>query len=233
MISKACVLFGTAYYGKRQIDGNTLFSSVLNIESRKYACCSAFRSRQLEEAVLARLFLIQGRFMVENGLYVIKRELLDIINNLGGDCDIDHGYKRPVFCCLKDNKIDGLYWAIPTSDISHRNDNQKEYYEYCLNCPDNDLRSCYYHIAKTTKDALYKISSCYPITEKYIDHPFVTNNVHVVMKKQEDIKEIRRKFKRILSMEFRKKNYFPQHISDIRDFLIKELQSDETIKDAT
>lgn len=213
--------------GRRQIDGNTLFDSVLNSESRKYACCSAFLSRQLEEAVVTRLFFIQRRIMIENGLYVIKRELLEIINNLGGDCDIVNGNKRPVFCCLKDNKVDGLYWAIPTSDLSHRDDGQKEYYEFCLECPDNDLRSCYYHIAKTTKDALYKISSCYPVTEKYIDHPFITNNVHVIMQKQDDIDEIRRKFKRILAMEFRKINYFPQHISDIRSYLIKELKSEE------
>ena len=165
--------------------------------------------------------------MIENGLYVIKRELLEIINSLGGDCDIANGNKRPVFCCLKDNKVDGLYWAIPTSDLSHRDDGQKEYYEFCLECPDNDLRSCYYHIAKTTKDALYKISSCYPVTEKYIDHPFITNNVHVIMQKQDDIDEIRRKFKRILAMEFRKINYFPQHISDIRSYLIKELKNEE------
>lgn len=47
--------------------------------------------------------------MVENGLYVIKRELLEVINELGGDCDIINGNKRPVFCCQKDTKIEGLY----------------------------------------------------------------------------------------------------------------------------
>ena len=82
------------------------------------------------------------------------------------------------------------------------------------------------HIARTTKDALYKISSCYPITEKYIDHPFITNNVHVVMQKQDDINEIRRKFKRILSMESRKPNYFKQHITDIKRYLIDELSNE-------
>lgn len=163
--------------------------------------------------------------MIENGLYVIKRELLVVIDKLGGDCDITNGNKRPVFCCLKDTKINGLYWAIPTSDLSHRKNGQKEYYQTCLSCPDKDLRSCYYHIAKTTKDALYKISSCFPIIEKYIDHPFISNNVHVIMKRQSDINEIRRKFKRILSMEFRKPNYFPQHISDIKKYLIDELNA--------
>lgn len=165
--------------------------------------------------------------MVENGLYIVKRDILNIITSLGGDCDINSGDKRPVFCCIKDAKIDGLYWAIPTSDMNHRNTNQKKFYEFCLNCEDKDLRSCYYHIAKTTKDALYKISSCYPITEKYIDHEFIANEKHVIMRKQDDILEIRRKFKRILSMEFRKPNYFPQHISDIRKYLIDELNQDQ------
>ena len=47
------------------------------------------------------------------------------------------------------------------------------------------------------------------------------------MKRQDDINEIRRKFKRILSMELRKPNYFPQHISDIRAFLISELNPEK------
>lgn len=46
------------------------------------------------------------------------------------------------------------------------------------------------------------------------------------MKRQDDINEIHRKFKRILSMEFRKPNYFPQHITDIRKFLINELNTE-------
>jgi hypothetical protein len=46
------------------------------------------------------------------------------------------------------------------------------------------------------------------------------------MQKQDDIREIRRKFKRILSMEFRNPNYFPQHITDIRNYLLEELKSE-------
>ena len=30
------------------------------------------------------------------------------------------------FVVLKINKIDGLYWAIPTSDLSHRDDGKKK-----------------------------------------------------------------------------------------------------------
>ena len=70
--------------------------------------------------------------MKEHGLYVLKRDFLELVHNLGGDCDYYTGTKRPIYCCIKDNRIDGLYWAIPTSDISHRDDGQKQYYEMCL-----------------------------------------------------------------------------------------------------
>ncbi len=94
--------------------------------------------------------------MVEHGLYVIRKEFFNIVKNLGGDCDINNGYKRPIYCCIQDNIVEGLYWAIPTSDLSHRSDKQKQYYEFCLGLPDDDLRSCYYHEAKTTKKLCIK-----------------------------------------------------------------------------
>lgn len=166
--------------------------------------------------------------MIEHGLYIIKKDFLDLVHILGGDCDYQNGNKRPVYCCIKDKRIDGLYWAIPTSDISHRSNTQKEYYETCLKKPDSDLRSCYYHIGKTTKDALYKISSCYPITSKYIDHEFSSCGSHVVVRRAETIKEIERKLKRILAFESRKPNYFKQHITDIKRYLVNELDNEKT-----
>lgn len=162
--------------------------------------------------------------MREHGLYVLKRDFLELVHNLGGDCDYYTGNKRPIYCCIKDNRIDGLYWAIPTSDISHRDDAQRQYYEMCLKCQDTDLRSCYYHIGRTTKESLYKISSCFPITEKYIDHEFTSCDKHVVIKRAETVNEIERKLRRILAFESRRPNYFPQHITDIKAYLIKELQ---------
>ncbi len=70
---------------------------------------------------------------------------------------------------------------------------------------------------------MYKISSCFPIITKYIDHEYTTSGKHVIMKRKESISEIERKLKRILAMEFNNNNYFPQHISDIRKYLIEEL----------
>ena len=163
--------------------------------------------------------------MVEHGLYILKSEFFTLVKSLGGDCDEYTGGSRPIYCCLKDNKIDGLYWAIPTTDISHRSEEQIKKYNYYMSLSDKDLRSSYYHRAKTTVDSIYKISSCFPMIERYISHEFTTSNVHVVMRKKEDIIEIERKLKKILSFEFKKKNYFLQRISDIRDYLINELSN--------
>ena len=96
--------------------------------------------------------------------------------------------------------------------------------DYYLSLDERDLRSCYYHKAKTTVDSIYKISSCFPVIEKYILHEFTTSGVHVILRKKDDISEIERKMKRILSFEFRRKNYFSQRISDIKDYLINELR---------
>lgn len=165
--------------------------------------------------------------MKEHGLYIIRKEFLELVHKLGGDCDYYNGNKRPIYCCIKDNKIDGLYWAIPTSDISHRKDEQKAYYEKCLEKPDSDLRSCYYHIGRTTKDAVYKVSSCYPITAKYIDHEFNSCGKHVIIRRAETVNELERKLKRILAFESRKPNYFQQHITDIKNYLLNELDMEQ------
>jgi len=162
--------------------------------------------------------------MIENGLYILKSDFFKLIESLGGDCDKDAGGKRPVYCCIKDELIDGLYWAIPTSDISHRSEGQKSRYDRYISFDSKDLRSCYYHKAKTTVESIYKISSCFPVTDKYVEHEFTTNGVHVILKRKDDIEEIKRKLKRILSMEFSRINYFSQRISDIRDYLINELK---------
>ena len=164
--------------------------------------------------------------MVEHGLYILKSDFFNLVVSLGGDCDIEGGGRRPVYCCIKDNEVDGLYWAIPTSNISHRNIKQIEKYNRYSMLDDDDLRSCYYHRTKTTVESIYRISSCFPLTEKYVDHKFTSKGVHVVLQRKKDIVEIDRKLKRILSFEFRKNNYFPQRISDIRNYLIAELITD-------
>lgn len=163
--------------------------------------------------------------MVENGLYIIKEDYFKLVKTLGGSIADPEAHKRPTFCCFKDNRVDGLYWAIPTSDIEHRSEDQIKKYTDFMKLPEKDLRSSYYHIARTTKRALYKVSSCFPITDKYIDHEFMTMGKHVIMKSNKDIAELNRKLKKILAFEFRKKDYFHQKISSIRSYLIEELSN--------
>lgn len=51
--------------------------------------------------------------MTEHGLYIIKKEYLELVKSLGGDCDYNNGDKRPIYCCIKDNKIEKMATAIP------------------------------------------------------------------------------------------------------------------------
>ena len=164
--------------------------------------------------------------MVENGLYILKSDFFVIMDELKCDFDRNNGLKRPVYCCIKDNKIEGLYWAIPTSDLTHRTEEQIEKYDRYINMPSDDLRSCYYHIGYTTRKAVYKISSCFPVTDKYVLHAFCSCGQPVILKNSGIVAELERKLKRILSFENSKNNYFPQRITDIKNYLINELSSD-------
>ena len=166
--------------------------------------------------------------MKEHGLYIIKQEFFDMIVSLGGECDIDSGNKRPVYCCIKDKRIDGLYWAVPTSDIAHRSQEQVDKINMFLSLPETDLRSCYYYIGRTTRPAVYKISSCFPITDKYIDHEFTTNGQHVIIRRKEHVDAIEQKLRRILAFESRRPNYFSQRITDVKQYLLNELSQQES-----
>jgi hypothetical protein len=65
-----------------------------------------------------------GGNMVENGFYKITQEFIDLIRELGGV--YKDAKERPVFCCIEDARIKGLYWVIPTSDLSHSSPEQVE-----------------------------------------------------------------------------------------------------------
>ncbi len=63
-----------------------------------------------------------------------------------------------------------------------------------------------------------------PITEKYIDGIHAgADKQHYIIKNQKLISELRRKLFRILSVENSKNNCFRQHITDVKNHLLKEL----------
>lgn len=58
--------------------------------------------------------------MIENGLYIISDNYFEKSKSLGCNFKDSKDENRPVFCCLNDMKYEGLYWAIPLSEITEQ-----------------------------------------------------------------------------------------------------------------
>ena len=94
-----------------------------------------------------------------------------------------------------------------------------------MNLPVGDIRSCFYHIGRTTNRSIFFISDAIPIIDKYIDSEHVgSDNLHYVIKNPKLIAELERKLFRILSVENADKNHFRQHITDVKTKLLEELR---------
>lgn len=90
-----------------------------------------------------------------------------------------------------------------------------------------DIRSCFYHIGKTDVTSIFFISDIVPITDKYIEREYLgkyTGKPYIIKNKQL-LSELQRKVKRILSWENANPNFYRQHITDIKEYLINELNS--------
>lgn len=168
--------------------------------------------------------------MIENGFYKIKTQYLDLIERLGGT--YRDNKERPVLCCIEDKYINGLFYAIPTSDLSHRNDHQIEKIERLVGLPDRDIRSSWYHIGHTNKPAIYKISNCLPLSNKYIDCEYISKGKHLILADKKEIAIIRRKLARILFAESKNHNKFEQHITDIRNYVVGEMEIQQAQQEA-
>lgn len=137
--------------------------------------------------------------MREGIIYFVKSEFYEIIRTIGGEWNDNK--KRPVVCLLKLKERDDVYWAIPMGDWNHRDQVHKQRIMRYINLPENDLRSCYYHVGRTTGKSIFFISDVFPVTDKYIE--------------------------RVLYFETKRPNYFRQHITDIKNFLLNE-EEDKT-----
>ena len=99
-----------------------------------------------------------------------------------------------------------------------------------MNYPENDIRSCYYHLGNTTVRSIFFISDAIPITEKYIDREYInrhTSQIHII-KNARLTSELTRKLSRILAYENTAQNSFRQHITAIKQVLIEELDDEKT-----
>lgn len=91
-----------------------------------------------------------------------------------------------------------------------------------------DIRSCFYHIGNTDIKSIFFISDAVPITDKYIEREYKdkTNKIHIV-KNKVLLAELEYKLGRILQFEKSKPNYFRQHITDLKNYLIEELENEK------
>ncbi len=166
--------------------------------------------------------------MIKHGIYFGKKAFYKIIRDIGGEWN--DSKERPIVCLLKLSENDKIYWAIPMGNFDHRDDNAKNRIEKFLSYSNRDIRSCYYHIGNTDVRSIFFISDAVPITDKYIDRDYIGKytNTQYVIKNKKLISELERKLKRILSWENSRPNYFRQHITDIKNYLLEELSSGQS-----
>lgn len=166
--------------------------------------------------------------MNQNGMYYVTDEFKQLIRNLGGEWNDQK--KRPIVCLIQSSEISELYWAIPVGKVNHRDQEGMNRIRFFMSRPDRDLRSCYYHIGRTTNKSIFFISDTIPIIDKYIleEHLGADLNPYVI-KNPILLSELQYKLNRILNFEASKQNYFRQHITDIKNHLIAELDTEKTV----
>jgi hypothetical protein len=75
----------------------------------------------------------------------------------------------------------------------------------------------------TSEKSIFFISDAIPITDKYIDRQYLSYSRHYIIKNPNLISELNRKLKKVLSYENARPNYFRQHITDVKMYLLSEL----------
>lgn len=163
--------------------------------------------------------------MIERGLYYANDELRELVRTIGGEWNDKK--QRPIVCLVRSTENADLYWAIPMGKLDHRDSKQQERLRFYLSLPERDIRSCYYHIGRTTARSIFFISDAIPITEKYIEREhFGMNQQHYIIKNPNLIAELERKLFRILSVEKTKPDSFRQHITSVKKKMLEELLSE-------
>jgi len=160
--------------------------------------------------------------MKPTGFYKLSNEYIGLVRQLGGK--YKDNKERPVYCCIQDRNNPYIYWAVPTSDMSHRTHEQLDRIkDYCA-LSDRDIRSCYYHLGHTNRPAIFRISNVLPVTEKYIDGEYISQGIHLVLRDKKLIADIERKLSRILFDEGRHPDKYEQHITSACSYLANELE---------
>lgn len=164
--------------------------------------------------------------MIEHGMYFGKSEFYQTIRDNGGSWN--DSKERPIICLIKSTECDNLYWAIPVGNYEHRNEQAKERIQKFIQYNKKDIRSCFYHIGNTNEKSIFFISDVVPITDKYIDREYLNQSkkIHIV-KNKVLLADLEYKLRRILTYERNNPNFFRQHISDIKNYLVNELNTNK------
>ena len=161
--------------------------------------------------------------MTEKGMYFAKPNFYKLINQVGGIWNDKK--ERPIVCLIQSTEHPDLYWAIPVGNWEHRDNKAQQRILSYINEDNKELRSCFYHIGKTNIKSIFFISDVVPITIDYIDREYLTYGNHqYVIRNSNLIKELEYKLKRILKYENANPNFFRQHITDLKQYLLQELK---------
>lgn len=155
--------------------------------------------------------------MNENTFYIIKDDFFKKFNDpyLKGN----KTENRPHYFCFKDD-AEGLFWVIPMSS-------RVEKYKRIMEQKAQQHKPCdIVHVCKIVngKESVFLIQDMFPITNEYILRPYTINNVELKLVRENDIKIIHQKAKRILNLIERGKQFLPCQVDTMK--IKKELLSE-------
>lgn len=134
--------------------------------------------------------------------------------------------KRPIFCVFESDEHKDLYWAIPMGNWDHRSEEAKNRISRYINQDEENIQLCFYHKGNTDVTSIFFISDVIPITDKYIERAYIgkyTGKPYEI-KNNQLLSALSQKLNRILAWENANPNCFRQHITDIKQYLIDELE---------
>ena len=162
--------------------------------------------------------------MKEHCFYIIKDEFFEKFKNEGSRFKYNKSDSRPTFCCFEDKIHKGLFWAIPTGRAKGKNLSRiKQFMAYDF---ETDIRASYYYLGYTNQQAIFYISSAFPVTEKYVLRPYTVQSSPLEIKRTSVLAEIEKRMLKILTYENHHPNVLETHISDIKRILLEELKKE-------
>ena len=148
------------------------------------------------------------------GIYHIKDEFFNKINDKGLMINHENGHTRPTYFTIKDKEI---LWFIPISSKVKKYkpiiDSKIKKYGQCKSIMIGDIAG---------KESVILLQNAFPTLEKYIDHPHMVNGKPIVV--IDSLKdEIFDNFNYMLTIKRKGLNLFFPDIDKIKRIMLNEL----------